>query len=64
MIATLDAAADQLRKMQADGVVLDPDVRTADDYAHLVTTDPEVARKYDMHEASEFLEEDAEGGEG
>lgn len=44
--------------MHADGVVLDSGGGTADDYAHLVTTDPEVARKYDMHEESEFFGED------
>jgi len=55
MIGTLDAAAGQLRAMKADGVVLDPDGGTADDYAHLVTNDPDVARKYDMHEESEFF---------
>lgn len=64
MIGTLDAAVEQLRRMRADGVVLDPDAGTADDYAHLVTTDPEVARKYDMHEESQFLGEHEHGDEG
>jgi hypothetical protein len=64
MIATFDAAVAELRKMQADGVILDPDGGTADDYAHLVTADPEVARKYDMHEESEFFEEDDGDDEG
>ena len=41
---------------------IDPDGGTADDYAQLVTTDPDVARKYDMHDESEFFdEEDAAG---
>jgi len=57
MIATLNGAVDELRRMKADGVVLDPDGGTADDYARLVTTDPDVARKYDMHEESEFVED-------
>jgi hypothetical protein len=61
MIATLDGAVDELRRMKADGVVLDPDGGTADDYAQLVTTDPDVARKYDMHEESEFFEDPPEG---
>ncbi len=61
MIATLDHAVQELRKMKADGVVLDPEGGTADDYAQLVTTDPEVARRYDMHEESEFFGDDDEG---
>lgn len=61
MIATLDHAVQELRKMKADGVVLDPEGGTADDYAHLVTTDPEVARRYDMHEESEFFGAEDEG---
>jgi hypothetical protein len=58
MIATLGDAAEELRKMKADGVVLDPDRGTANDYAQLVTTDPDIAKKYDMHEESEFFGED------
>jgi len=46
--------------MRSDGVTLDPDGGTSDDYAHLVTTDPDVARKYDMHDESEFLGNDEE----
>jgi hypothetical protein len=57
MIATLGAAVEELRSMQADGVVLDPDGAMGDGHAYLVTTDPDVARKYDMHDASEFFEE-------
>jgi hypothetical protein len=64
MIGTLDAAAEQLRKMLADGVVLDPDAGTTSDYVRLVTSDPEVARKYDMHEESEFLGGQDDGDEG
>ena len=56
----LDAATEQLRKMKADGVVLDPDGGTADDYAHLVTADPDIARKYDMHDEAEFFVDDEE----
>lgn len=58
LIATLDAAVEQLRKMQADGVAFDPQGSTADDCAYLVTTDPEVARRYDMHDESEFFGQD------
>jgi hypothetical protein len=59
MIACLEEAAGQLRAMKADGVTLDPDGGTADDDAQLVTTDPAVARKYDMEDESELWE----GGE-
>jgi hypothetical protein len=66
MAEALRHAAETLAAMRADGVTLDPEGGTEDDYAYLVTTDPDIARKYDMHEESEFLgqlEED-EGGEG
>ena len=49
MVDGLQSAADQLRAMLADGVTLEPDGGTSDDYAHLVTTDPTIAKKYDMH---------------
>jgi hypothetical protein len=53
--------------MLADGVTLDPEGGTGDDYAYLVTADSAVAKKYDMHEESEFLDDAkdetaAEGG--
>jgi hypothetical protein len=54
MITKLEGAVATLKAMQADGVTLDPSSGTADDYAHLVTTDPAVAKKYDMHDESEF----------
>ncbi len=60
MIATLQAAAAELDAMRADGVTLDPEGGTADDYAYLVTTDPEVARKYGMEEEDEGWEEAGE----
>lgn len=64
MIEGLREAASELETMRADGVVLDPEGGAADDYADLVTTDPEVAKKYDMHDESEFLgEEDDEDEE-
>lgn len=56
MTAEMRAAAELLKQMLADGVVLDPNDGTADDYAYLVTTDPEIAKKYDMHNESEFME--------
>lgn len=64
MVERLREGAATLAAMLADGVELDPGGGTADDYACLVTTDPEVARKYDMHDESELLPEDEdEAGE-
>lgn len=60
MIAILRGAVETLESMKADGVVLDPDGGAADDYAHLVTTDPDVARKYDMQDEREFWGDDEE----
>lgn len=54
MIAFLNDAAGTLEAMRRDGVVLEDAGGIADDYAHLVTTDPEVAKKYDMMEESEL----------
>jgi hypothetical protein len=59
MIATLQNAADTLRQMRDDGVTLEADGGTGDDYAELVTTDPEIAKKYDMHDESEYIDEDS-----
>ncbi len=60
MIDGLQSAADTLRTMLADGVTLDPSGGTSDDYAYLVTIDPIIAKKYDMHDEMEFLKENAE----
>ena len=58
LIEILPDAAETLKQMRDDGVTLNADAGTSDDYACLVTTDPEVAKKYDMHEESEFLNDD------
>lgn len=66
MIERLQSAVDTLRSMLADGVMLDPEGGTSDDYAYLVTTDPIVAKKYDMHDEKEFwgdAHDDDEEGE-
>jgi hypothetical protein len=47
--------ADLLDAMRADGVVEEP---AGDELVHLTTTDPDVARKYDMHDEAEFLGQD------
>ncbi len=52
MAELLPDAAQLLRAMQADGVMMERGV--ADDHATLVTTDPLVAAKYDMVEESEY----------
>lgn len=56
MVEELRAAATLLDAMQKDGVVLE-EGGTEDDYAHLVTTDPKIAEKYDMLDESEFWDD-------
>jgi hypothetical protein len=64
MISLLPDDAETLTRMRDDGVILDPEGGTSQDNAYLVTTDPEVARKYDMHDESEFLgDHDSDAGE-
>lgn len=63
MAAMLHDATERLEAMKADGVTLDPHGGTGDDYARLVTTDPEIAKKYDMHDESEFLDPGEDEGE-
>ena len=63
MARTLREAAELLEAMRADGVTLDPSSAMDDDYVYLVTTDPAVARKYDMHEESEFSGDGSDEGE-
>ena len=46
--------SEELREMAKDGITLDVE-SLGGDYAYLVTADPQVAAKYDMHEESEFL---------
>jgi hypothetical protein len=62
MIAALREASSVLEEMRKDGVTLEADGGTDDDYARLVTTDPEVAKKYDMVEESEFWSDDEDEG--
>jgi len=65
MIASLRVAVETLEAMRSDGVTLDPDGGTGDDYAHLVTTDPDVARKYGMEDEREFWgEQEGEDQDG
>jgi hypothetical protein len=53
LIADLQRAVTELQAMRNDGVILDPRSGTADEYAYLVTTDPEIASKYGMEEEDE-----------
>ena len=46
MISTLRGAAIELEELRDQGVTLRNDGSQQDDYAHLVTNDLEVARKY------------------
>jgi hypothetical protein len=57
MIASLRHAAARLEAMLADGVQLDPQGGTADDYAMLFTYDPDIAKKYDFHPEEDFLDD-------
>ncbi len=60
MIDKLDDAVELLKQMRADGVQFDPQSGTGGDYIHLVTTDAEIAKKYDMHDEREFFGADSE----
>ncbi|MCI0741144.1 MAG: nucleotidyltransferase family protein [Gemmataceae bacterium] len=60
MASSLCSAAETLQAMRADGVVLDTEGGTRDDYALLVTHDPDVAKKYNMVPESDFFDADEE----
>ncbi|MGA2700275.1 MAG: hypothetical protein ABSH35_04165 [Isosphaeraceae bacterium] len=53
----LPEMSSQLDQMRAKGVTLDLDRLIADGHACLVSTDPEVARTYEMHEESDYWPE-------
>ena len=54
LIAAFPNSADDLKAMRADGVTLELKKTAAGDLTYLVTSDPDVAKKYDMHDESEF----------
>jgi len=56
-----EPAAAELDAMRQDGVTLETNDRDGDLRARLVTTDPDVAKKYDMMEESELWEGRNEG---
>ena len=65
LIEALGDAADELRRMKADGVTFEPRRDGQARRAYLVTADAAVAERYDMHEESEFFElEDADTPDG
>jgi len=60
MFGMLASTLSTLESMKNDGVKLDPDGGTADDYAMLYTYDADIARKYDMHPENEYWGQDEE----
>ena len=60
MIESLRAAADALDEMRKAGVTLEDNDGVGDDYATLVTTDPEVAKRFGMEEEREYMDEEDE----
>jgi|GEM_PF-192405 len=61
MIGMLRGASEELQAMKRDGVFLDAEREGVDDdYAHLVTLDPVVAKKYGMEDEAEIWGEDME----
>jgi hypothetical protein len=65
MADALEAAAGELRAMQAQGVVLDEESNVASDYATLMTSDLAVAERFGF-EAVELWEDEiaaVDGGE-
>ena len=54
------AAADELRRMMADGISIEPPGGIATGRARLVTGDRAIAEKYGMHDESELFDEEAE----
>ena len=51
LIAFLECSVAALKVMLADGVTLDPAMGIGDGI-YLVTTDPDIAKKYNMHDAT------------
>lgn len=58
MVAGLEGAVAILKEMGDAGVTLDDDGGVADDYARLVTTDREVAQRFDFEEVECFDEDE------
>ena len=56
IIAASPDSADRLQAMKSDGVTVDAS-RAGKDYVYLATSDPEIAVKYDMHPADEYMDD-------
>jgi hypothetical protein len=57
LFARTPERAQLLRQMRDDGVVIDAEQSATPGLAYLVSTDPEVAQRYDMHEESEIWQD-------
>ena len=58
LIDAMPRAASTLRAMRADGVTLDSSRGVSDGCAYLVTTEPEIAKRYGMHDEAELWDDD------
>lgn len=58
MIAVYKSLVEEFEEMKADGIILDPDGGTGDDYARLITEDKAVAEKHGLEEEEAYEEED------
>lgn len=54
LLGALDDPPELLRQMQRAGIAVDSDSDFEEGYVRLVTSDPELARRFDMHDESEF----------
>jgi len=50
-----DDAPETLKAMLNDGVLVEPRENLKTGYVYLVSTDPDIARKYDMHDEDEMM---------
>ena len=57
-IANFPDRAETIRAMQADGVTLEPAKKASSRHFRFVTTDAEVAAKYEMSDEADFLEDE------
>ena len=64
MIERLEAEIARLRAMKQDGVLLDAESVTGDDYARLITRNLNAARKYGMEDESEFWGDNRDESDG
>ena len=53
-------SSQKLAAMQAEGIIIDPDRTTPPGHLYLVTTDAEVARKYDLQDEAEYWPDESD----